>query len=141
MLNRSNPERIVLSLSLVLLFVAGLLASCTRKPGTPGTHDCARVSDRRLARDFKRRVRADHQFDDQRHHINVNVKHHVVILEGRVLTTAASATLEKYAQDLGCVTKVDNRLRTDNLAGGCGPGQKLCGDICIDRTSECNLVN
>lgn len=140
MLNRATPQRTVLSLSLALLFVAGLIA-CAPKSRTPGAQDCARASDRRLARDFKRRVRADRNFADQRRHINVNVKNRVVILEGRASSADAMAALEKYAFGLGCVTKVDNRLRLQTLAGGCGTGQKLCGDICIDRTSQCNLVN
>jgi osmotically-inducible protein OsmY len=141
MLNRSNAERTVLGLSLALLFVAGLFASCTSKPQTPGPLDCAKISDRRLARDFKRQVRADRQFDDQRRHINVSIRDRVVTLEGRVSGADASATLEKYARELGCVTKVDIRLTTQTLVGGCAPGQKLCGDICIDRTSQCNIIN
>src|SRR5581483_7357256 len=133
MLNRSNAERTVLGLSLALLFVAGLFASCTSRPRTPGPQDCARISDHRLTRDFKRRVRADRQFDEQRRHINVSIRDRVVTLEGRVSGVDASAVLERYAHDLSCVTKVENRLTTQTLVGGCAPGQKLCGDICIDR--------
>src|ERR1051325_4035195 len=127
MLNRSNAERTVLGLSLALLFVAGLFASCTSRPRTPGPQDCARVSDRRLTRDFKRRVRADRQFNEQRRHINVSIRDRVVTLEGRVSSMDASAALEKYAYELGCVTKVGYRLTTQSLVGGCGPGQKRCG--------------
>jgi osmotically-inducible protein OsmY len=141
MLNRSNAERTVLGLSLALLFVAGLFASCTSRPRTPGPQDCAKVSDRRLTRDFKRRVRADRQFNEQRRHINVSIRDRVLTLEGRVSSADASAALEKYAYELGCVTKVENRLTTQALGGGCGPGQKRCGDICIDQTSQCNLIN
>ena len=141
MLNRSNAERTVLGLSLTLLFVASLFASCTSKPRTPGPQDCAKISDRRLVKNFKKRVRADRQFDDQRRHINVSIRDRVVTLEGRVSAADASAALEKYAYELGCVTKVANRLTTQTLVGGCAPGQKLCGDICIDRTSQCNLIN
>jgi len=141
MLNRSNAERTVLGLSLTLLFVASLFASCTSRPRTPGPQDCAKVSDRRLVKNFKKRVRADRQFDNQRRYINVSIRDRVVTLEGRVSAADASAALEKYALDLGCVTKVENRLTTQTLVGGCAPGQKLCGDICIDRTSQCNLIN
>ncbi len=140
MLNRSNPERIVLALALLLLFVAGLLASCTRRPGTPGAQDCARVTDRRLAKDFKKRVKADRRFDNQRRHVNVSVKDRVVTLEGYVVGTEAITTLEKYAGETACVTKVVNRLSTGTFGGGCGPGQKRCGDICIDQTSTCSLI-
>ena len=140
MLNRSNAERTVLGLSLALLFVVGLFASCTSRPRTPGPQDCAKVSDRRLTRDFKRRVRADRQFNEQRRHINVSIRDRVLTLEGRVSSMDASAALEKYAYGLGCVTKVENRLTTQTLVGGCGPGQKRCGDICIDQTSQCNII-
>src|SRR2546423_6645596 len=108
MLNRSNAERTVLGLSLALLFVAGLFASCTSRPRTPGAQDCAKISDRRLVKNFKKRVRAERQFDNQRRHINVSIRDRVVTLEGRVSSTDASAALEKYAYELGCVTKVEN---------------------------------
>ncbi|HJQ24552.1 MAG TPA: BON domain-containing protein [Blastocatellia bacterium] len=140
MLNRSNPERIVLALALLLLFVAGLLASCTRRPGTPGAQDCAKVTDRRLAKDFKRRVKADRQFNNQRRHINVSVKDRIVTLEGWVIGKDTITVLERYASDTGCVTKVVNRLTSGGFSGGCGPGQKRCGDICIDQTSTCSLI-
>ena len=140
MLKRSNRERIVLSLSLLLLFVAGLLASCHRKPVTPGAQDCAKRTDRHLAKDIKRRVKADRQFDNQRHHVNVSVKDRVVTLEGYVVGTEAVTTLEKYASETACVTKVVNRLTSGGFSGGCGPGQKRCGDICIEQTSTCSLI-
>ena len=140
MLNRTNPERTVLALALALLFVAGLLASCTHKPGTPRAQDCAKRSDRRVAKDFKKRVKADRQFDNQRRRINVSVKDRVVTLEGYVVGTEAITTLEKYAGETACVTKVVNRLTAGTFGGGCGPGQKRCGDICIDQTSTCNLI-
>src|SRR5947207_113453 len=138
MLNHTNPERTVLALALALLFVASLLASCTRRTQTPGAQDCAKVTDRRLARDYKRRVRADRQFNEQRRHINVNVKDRVVTLEGYAMGADAMTVLEKYAREVACVTKVVNRLTSASFSGSCGPGQKRCGDICIDQTSTCN---
>ncbi|MFL6277781.1 MAG: BON domain-containing protein [Blastocatellia bacterium] len=140
MLNRSNAERTVLGLSLALLFTAGLFASCTSKPRTSVTQDCAKVRDRQLAREIKRRAKADRRFDNQGRHINVSVRNREVTLEGWVAGEDAIKILEKYAQEQGCVTKVINRLSVNSFVGGCGPGQKRCGDICIDQTSQCNIV-
>jgi len=38
------------------------------------------------------------------------------------------------------VKKVISKLK-ERGGGSCGPGQKPCGDTCIDRRSECNILN
>jgi hypothetical protein len=131
----------------VFLLVLSLMLSSLASPGgsTPQLskprYSSRRCEDRQIIKAIQKMIKADQQFDDQRKHINVDSKHRVIKLEGWVKGADAVAKVEKFAEETGCrASKVKNML-ADHLIVNCGPGQKPCGDACIDQSSRCNLIN
>jgi hypothetical protein len=52
----------------------------------------------------------------------------------------APKDIEKMAKKVKCVKNkvVANNLKV-GISGGCLPGQKKCGDICIPNEETCNI--
>jgi osmotically-inducible protein OsmY len=143
MLNRSIAKRVMAVFLLVPSFMlSSLAASGVETPRTPNPKSASRhCSDRQIVKAIQKKIKMDKQFNDQRKHINVDSRYRVVKLEGWVKGADAAATVERFANETGCrVKKVDNQL-ADHLVVSCGPGQKVCGDGCIDQSSRCNLIN
>ena len=143
MLNQSISKRAIIVLSLASLLLIGALAAQgdkrPAKPAKPTKPDCSTVTDADIVKAIQEKIKADPQFKDQLKQINISSKGNVVTLDGWVKGPAAKTAAGKYAKAVQCVKKVVNKLGT-RLKVGCGPGEKPCGDICIDAKADCNIM-
>lgn len=100
--------------------------------------NCAATTNADLVKAVKESLSADSQIKDQMRHLNVSVKNRIVTLEGWLDGKATVSKAIVIARKTKCVRKVINRLKIQG-GGSCGPGQQICGDICIDKRSECTI--
>jgi hypothetical protein len=128
MKNKLNLKAVIFSFSLMLIFSIGAFAQS--KP------DCATVTDKDIVKAVYEKIMT--KYAGQVSHINVRVTDKVVTIEGWVTTKSVRKEIEKWAKKVKCVKKVVNTL-TIGVGGGCGPGMKQCGDICIPEKQTCNL--
>jgi hypothetical protein len=128
MKNQLFIKALIAVFALMLIFSAG--ASAQAKP------DCTKVTDNDLVKAVYAKIVT--KYKAQVSHINVRVKDGVVTIEGWVTTKSVKKEIEKWAKKVSCVKKVVNIL-TIGVGGGCGPGMKACGDICIPEKETCNL--
>lgn len=142
MLNQSITKRTIVVLSLSSLLLVGALAAQggkkPAKPAPPPPVDCSTVTDADIVKTIQEKIKGDPKFNDQLKQINVSSKNKVVTLNGWVKGQPAKVVVGKYAK-AQCVKSVVNSLGT-KLKVGCSPGQKPCGDICIDAKAECNIM-
>lgn len=127
MTNKSILKTALLAFSLMLAFNLGTYAQKT---------DCSKTTDDQIVDSIYAKIKAKHE--GQMKHINVRISSGVVTLEGWATTKGVKKEIEKFARKTGCVKKVVNSL-TIGVGGGCGPGQKPCGDICIPVAQPCNI--
>ena len=99
---------------------------------------CSKTTDAEIVQAIKQQFEADAEIKDQMRHVNVSVKKRTVTLEGWLDGKASVAKAVAFARKTKCAKKTVSRLR-ENGGGSCGPGQKPCGDTCIDRRSECTI--
>jgi len=127
-----SVKTLIVVFSLMLICSAGAFAQNdkNKKP------DCAQVTDEMLVTQIYDNIKT--KYADQMRHINVRVKDKVVTIEGWVTTKKVKKDIEKMAQKVKCKKSVVNTL-TIGIGGGCGPGQKQCGDICISVEETCNI--
>ncbi len=141
MTNKSNCKTLAAVFSLILIFSIGALAqtdSDKSKNNKSQKPDCTQVSDAETVKAIYDKIKV--KYAGQKSHINVRIKDNVVTLEGWATTKSVRKEIENYAKKTNCVKKVVNNL-TIGVSGGCGPGQKECGDICIDEKETCNITN
>src|ERR1044072_22570 len=145
---KQNPVRTALILSVGLLLCGVAVNPCVGLAQTPSQTasrsaaqtPCGSTTDAEIVAAVQEKIKADKRFDDQWRHINVSSRNRVVSLSGWVKGRAQANDLIKYARTPRCVRKVlSNRLRPSRSVG-CPTGTKKCGDICIDRTQNCNLI-
>jgi osmotically-inducible protein OsmY len=144
MANKSLIGKTTLALTLALLLVAGAWAAQGSQRSQPrggrrATVDCTPVTDADIVKTIQDKITADRRFNGQWKQINVSAKDGVVTLNGWVKGKAAVTALGQHARAVQCVKKVNNKV-AGRLTVGCPPGQKLCGDICIDADSSCNPI-
>lgn len=144
MSNQSITQRTLIVLSLASLLLIGALAAQgdkkPAKPASPAKVDCSAVTDADIVKEVQDKIKADVKFKDQLKQINVSSKDRMVTLNGWVKGQPAKTTAGRYAKAVKCVKGVANNLGT-RLKVGCSPGQKPCGDICIDEKADCNIMN
>jgi len=144
MLNQSITKKTIFLLPLASLLLVGAFAAQgdkkPAKPTKPAKIDCSTVTDADIVKEIQDKIKADPKFKDQLKQINISSKDKVVTLNGWVKGQPAKTTVGKYAKTAKCVKSVANKLGA-RLTVGCGPGQKPCGDICIDEKSDCNIMN
>jgi osmotically-inducible protein OsmY len=140
MSNQSIAQRVIITLSLAALLACAIAAQGDKRPAKPAKPDCATITDADIVKAIQEKIKANRTFKDQLRQINVSSKGGVVSLRGWVKGVAAKNTVAKYAKSAPCVKSVANHLGT-RLMVGCGPGQKQCGDICIDEKDDCNIMN
>ena len=98
--------------------------------------DCAQMTEKEVVLAVYEQIKA--KYADQIRHINVRVSaDKVITIEGWTTTKGVKKDIEKMAKKIKC-GKVVNNL-TIGIGGGCGPGQKQCGDICIYEKETCNI--
>lgn len=143
MSHKSLVGKTSLIITLALLFAGGALASqgLAKLSGESQrtTVDCSTTTDADIVKAVQEKIKADPQFNGQWKQINVSAKGRVVTLNGWVKGKAAVSALGKHARAVQCVKKVINKMGS-RLTVGCPPGQKLCGDICIEKDADCNLM-
>ena len=99
---------------------------------------CSKTTDAEIVQAIKQQFEADAGIKDQMRHVNISVKKRRVTLEGWLDGNALVVKAVALARKTKCVKGVVSRLKTSG-GGSCGPGQKPCGDICIDRRSSCTI--
>ena len=146
-MTKLNPVRTALILSVGLLLCCAAVKPCVGLAYMPSQtasqsaaqNPCGSTTDAEIVAAVQEKIKADKRFDDQWRHINVSSRNRVVTLQGWVKGRAQVNALFKYARTTRCVRRVLNRLRPYRTVG-CMAGQKRCGDICIDRNQNCNLI-
>ncbi|MEQ1765412.1 MAG: BON domain-containing protein [Pyrinomonadaceae bacterium] len=128
MANRSIL-RIGFMLSMVMIFSLAVSAQAT---------DCSATTDDALVASIMAKIKV--KYASQMNHINVRSKDKVVTLEGWVTTKRIKGEIEKIAKNTPCVNKKVNNIMTIGVGGGCGPGTKPCGTICIPEDEKCNIT-
>lgn len=116
-----------MAFSLMLAFNFGTYAQKT---------DCSKTTNAETVDVIYNKIKV--KYGAQMSHINVRIKDGVVTLEGWATTKGVKKDIEKFAKKTSCVKKVMNNL-TIGVGGGCGPGQKPCGSICIPSDEPCNI--
>ena len=99
---------------------------------------CSKTTDAEIVAAIKAQFEADAEIKDQMRHLNISVKKRVVTLEGWLDGKALIDKAVALAKKTTCVKKVTSKLK-EKGGGSCGPGQRPCGDTCIDRRSECTI--
>lgn len=144
MFNRSIVRMLLVIFALTLFLSVSVSASNKDKKSKAGKvktfqTDCSKTTDAEIVQAIKEQFEADAEIKEQMNHINISVKNRIVTLEGwldgKELTTKAAAIAKKVK----CVKKVISKLK-EKGGGSCGPGQKPCGDICIDKKSNCTII-
>lgn len=141
MTNKSNYKALAAVFSLILIFSIGTLAWASNiksKNNKSQKPDCTKVSDADKVKAIYDKIRV--KYANQMRHINVRITDNVVTLEGWATTKSVRKEIENFAKKTACVKKVANKL-TIGVSGGCSPGQKQCGDICIDQKESCNITD
>lgn len=127
MTNKLSVKAVIAVFSLMLIFGVNAFSQKI---------DCAKVTDKEIVKQIYAKITT--KYAAQVSHINVRVKDKVVTIEGWVTTKSVKKEIEKWAKKVKCVIRVVNTL-TIGVGGGCGPGMKTCGDICIPEKETCNL--
>ncbi len=142
---KKSTARIVLAAFVPMLFLSvnTFASKCftpekVRKTQTSRTN-CSRTTDADLVKTIKEKLEADAKIQSQMTHVNVSVKNKTVRLEGWLNGGVLVARAISITKQTKCVRKVTSNLRTRG-GGSCGPGQQACGDICIDKKSQCNIT-
>lgn len=117
----------LLAFSLMLVCTLGTYAQKT---------DCSKTNDDQIVDSIYAKIKV--KYAAQMNHINVRIKEGVVTLEGWATTKGVRKDIEKFGKKTACVKKVMNNL-TIGVGGGCGPGTKPCGSICIPLSESCNV--
>jgi len=145
MLKKSTARIIAIAFVLILFSSFDALAANgdkktkARKTNTSQTN-CSTTTNADIVKAIQEQLAADSAIKDQMRHVNVSVKKRVVTLEGWLDGKDSVAKAKTLAKGTKCVKKVISKLK-ERGGGSCGPGQKPCGDTCIDRRSECNILN
>jgi hypothetical protein len=122
---------VIFSLILICSTEAVAQSNNNKKP------DCAQITDQAIVAAIYDKIRV--KYADQMRRINVRVKDKVVTIEGWVKSKGVVKDIEKMAKKVKCVkSPVVNNLKV-GISGGCLPGQKKCGDICIPNEETCNI--
>lgn len=100
---------------------------------------CAATTDAEIVAAIQEKIKADKRFDGRRNKFNVSSRNRVVILRGAAWSRAEIRDLAKFASTTKCVRKVNNKIMLGEQ-GGCPAGLKQCGEICIGKDEDCNLM-
>ena len=139
MTNKSNCKALIAVFSLILIFSFGAAAQTNNNQSKNSKNkkpDCTQISDADLVKAIYDKIKV--KYAGQMRQINVRSTGGVVTLEGWTTKKGIRKEVEKYAKKTNCVKRVVNNL-TVGIPGGCGPGQKKCGDICIANEDTCNI--
>jgi osmotically-inducible protein OsmY len=129
------------ALALLLSFNASAANEVNKEEGeetTGAQKSCSKITNQELTKTIKERLADNADIKASMNHLNVSVKNRVVKLEGW-LDEELIPKAVAIVNGTPCVKKkAINKLKTRG-GGSCGPGQKPCGDICIDKDSTCTI--
>ncbi len=114
--------------SLILFSTVGTSAQKT---------DCSKMTDDQIVKAIYDKMKKKRSLEQQILHVNVRSKDGVITLEGWTTNKKIKAEIVKIANQIKCKKQVINELGDSPV--GCGPGQKLCGTICIPIEEQCNV--
>ena len=145
MLKKSTVRIIAIAFALILFASFNSFASIGDKKAKTWktkTHQtsCSKTKDADIVKAIQEQLAADSAIKDQMRHINVSVKKRTVTLEGWLDGKESVAKAVALAKKTKCVKRVISRLK-EKGGGSCGAGLRPCGDTCIDRRSECTILN
>lgn len=110
--------------------------------------DCTTITDADLVTGIVDQIKGDSVLSPQMSHIVVGSVNKFVKLQGWTDTKRAFDRLIQIVSDTKCVKaiNVNNFVETPPPAnspmrpapGGCGPGTKACGDVCIPEGDSCS---
>lgn len=98
--------------------------------------DCENMTDDQIVAEIYGYI--EKKYKDHMNHVNVRSNDGVVTLEGWAAGNKKRANIEKFAKKVKCVKSVVNDL-ANKAGGGCNPGYKKCGTICIPNAEPCNI--
>lgn len=116
-----------LTLSFVLLSSVAAFAQRT---------DCTKITDAEIVSSVYQSIKV--KYSSEMPHVNVTSNNGVVTIRGYATTKSAKKAIEKAAKKTACVKSVVSHL-TVGSSGGCGPGQKPCGETCIPIAESCTI--
>ena len=125
-----KQSMIKIALAVFAMLLISSVGAFAQKP------DCSKTTDDDIVKSVYDKMKV--KYARQMKHVNVRSQDGVVTLEGWTTTKSIKKEIEKFAKKTSCVKKVENKL-TIAVGGGCGPGQKPCGDICIPSNHKCNI--
>jgi osmotically-inducible protein OsmY len=144
MLKKSVAQTIAIAFVMTLFLAFSAAAATTGKSKKAKTErpraaqtNCSRTTGADLVKAVRKNLSAE--FKQQMNHVNISVKNRTVKLEGWLSGKASVTRAFAIAKRTRCLKTVVSKLKTRG-GGNCGPGQKPCGDICIDKGSECTIV-
>jgi len=141
---KKSTVRIIMIAFVLILFssISATAAGGDKKvkaKKTPASQTgCSKTADADIVQAIKEQLEADSEIKDQMRHINVYVKKRVVKLEGWLDGNDLVVKAAALAKKTKCVKSVISKLK-EKGGGSCGPGQRPCGDTCIDRRSTCTI--
>ena len=121
----------------ISLMVLGLLIAFNVETFAQKT-DCSKTTDAELVTAIYNKIKV--KYESQINHINVRAKNGVVTVEGWATTKKVKEKIENYAKKTKCVKNVMSNNFLIAIGGGCGPGTKPCGNICIPADEDCNIT-
>jgi osmotically-inducible protein OsmY len=127
---KTNKIKMILMAVFAILLATAVDVSAQKKT------DCTTPDDEAIVKAIYAKI--SKKYDDQVIHINVRSKNGEVTIEGWATTKKILKDIGKMAKKVSCVKKVENKL-TEGISGGCGPGLKKCGAICIPQEDVCNI--
>jgi len=127
MVHKSILNWSILVFAVIFTFSLGTYAQKT---------DCSKKTDTDVVLAIYEKIKV--KYADQIKHINVRFSNGVLTIEGWATTKEVKKDIEKMAKKTNCVKQVVSTL-TIGKGGGCGPGLKECGGICISEKEACNI--
>jgi hypothetical protein len=141
MSKKSVPKTVTVIFIIVLSLLISVFANPVFKKSPPKPKaDCTQTTDADIAKTLYDKIKTDKDLSSILPQINFSVTDKNVIIEGWVAGKDRKKAIEKIVKNTECVKKVKNKLK-DKIFTGCPPGQKRCGDICIDKASTCTNGN
>jgi formate hydrogenlyase subunit 4 len=135
---------------IMLAIAAFLIIASVDASQRPVFAQCETVTDEAIVKEIYSKLSAEKKIAPQLTHINVVSVNRVVKLQGWTDTKDDYALVMKIVSSVKCVVMINTQLFDEVPPpansplkpgdGGCGPGFRLCGDICIPDTDKCNIT-
>lgn len=141
-------KRPALRLIVTLCFFA-FIASINAYVRPVQAQTCDPVTDEQIVADIYAKIKADSKLAPQISHINVVSVSAAVKLQGWADSKKDFDKIVEIVSDTKCVKLVNVNLfeetppdaaNSRRSAGGCAPGTKPCGDVCIPEGDACNIT-